>query len=123
MSAKRRKKRYTNLKKNFDYGSFICPKCGLEIKEITQALNDRETNKPMHFDCAKQAILEAETIPENAVLSYLGNGTFGIVQFEDTNPRNRKNFKIIKKITFETAEAGAEWRDKLKETFEKNIQA
>lgn len=122
MKNNRRKKNIQEPKKIINYGEFICPKCGLPITEITQAMTDSVSKQPMHFDCARNSILASETLPENAELIYLGKGTFGIVQFTDTNPRNRKSFKILKTFNFEEPAASKQWRDGLKETFEKTIE-
>lgn len=118
MSIFKRRKKETLKKINIDYGKYICPKCGQEITEITQALTDSKTNEPMHFDCARKTILEKEKLPENSNLIYLGNGTFGIVEFLTTNPRETQKFKIIKTINFETSETDTNWRGELKEIFD-----
>lgn len=122
MKNKKRKTYTREPKKTIDYGSYICPKCGLPIGEITEAIIQTSTNQPIHFDCARQIILENESLPENAELNYLGKGTFGIVQFVDDNPRNRKNFKIIKTINFEEVNTSKEWRNGLKEIFDKALE-
>ena len=85
-------------------------------------MTDSVSKQPMHFDCARNNILVSETLPENAELIYLGKGTFGIVQFTDTNPRNRKSFKILKTFNFEEPATSKQWRDGLKETFEKTLE-
>lgn len=121
MKNTKRKKNTREVQKSVVYGEFICPKCGLPITEVTQAITDSVSKQPMHFDCAREIILESETLPENAELTYLGKGTFGIVQFEDANPRNRKSFKIIKTFNFEEPTVAKEWRDGLKETFDKTL--
>lgn len=122
-TGKRNKKTFYKKREAPNYGEYICPKCGLRIDDITAALTDKASNKPIHFDCAREMILEHEPLAENTELIYLGKGSFGIVQFEDKNPHNRKNFKILKTINFETSETKTDWRDALKEKFDKTIEA
>ncbi|MEL3908672.1 MAG: hypothetical protein P1P64_06635 [Treponemataceae bacterium] len=122
MKNKRRRANTRGARKTVNYGNYICPKCGLPIVEITESIIHTITQQPIHFDCARKIILENESLPENSELNYLGKGTFGIVQFADNNPRNRKNFKIIKTINFEEVNNSKEWRNSLKDIFDKSIE-
>ena len=106
-------------RQSYNYGEFVCDVCGQPITEITQAITDPDTGKPIHFDCAHARILEEETLPERSELIYLGKGTFGIVQFE--NIRNNKKFTILKTIDFELPTDEDNWRNKVKEEFEKTL--
>ena len=57
MSYQRRNKN-AEKRKPINYGKFTCAKCGKPITEITQALNEPESGLPVHFDCARESILE-----------------------------------------------------------------
>lgn len=118
---KRQQNKYVrpDKKVTVQYDTFTCEKCGKLIEDITQAVTDPVTHHPIHFDCAREIILKSETLGENDELAYLGKGTFGIVHFE--NPRNRKEFTIVKKIEFEPPAEDKNWRTSVQETFEKSF--
>jgi hypothetical protein len=87
-----------------------CIRCGLQITDPNEALVDRTTGEPVHFDCVLAELTAAEK-PENGdVLSYIGGGRFGIVHFNDGRGDN-PNFTIKKIFEWENKEQKAEWRD------------
>ena len=43
----------------------ICPKCQMPITEISSAMTDKITGKPMHFDCVLNQLKENERVGEN----------------------------------------------------------
>ncbi len=87
---------------------YICERCGKPIKDLTLALSNKESGKPVHFDCIISFIKSSEKLLENEEVIYIGNGNFAIVWFE--NPKVRKKFKIRKLIEWEEENAEYEWR-------------
>lgn len=90
----------------------VCEKCGKEIKELNTALSDKNTGKPIHFDCVLEFIKNSEQIKEDEEVIYIGNGNFAIVTFE--NPKIRKSFKIVKSIEWEERNKIYQWKDGVK---------
>ena len=91
----------------------VCEKCGKEIKDLNIALSDKNTGRPIHFDCILEFIKKSEEIRENEEVIYIGNGSFAIVTFE--NIKARKNFKIIKSIEWEERNKSYKWKEEIKE--------
>ncbi len=89
----------------------ICPKCGEVITDIASAMVDKQSGKPMHFECALNQIQEAEKLGENEKISYIGHGRFAVLKFE--NPRDQRHFEIKKVIEWEKTDEKVEWRDEL----------
>jgi hypothetical protein len=86
----------------------VCPKCGQPIQDITSALADRDSGEPLHFDCVIQFLQGAENLAANEKLSYIGQGRFAVMVFE--NPQDTRKFKIVRTIEWEGREKRAEWR-------------
>ncbi len=86
----------------------VCPRCGEIIRDIPSALSDRATGSPMHFDCVLDFLKGAERLSEGETLSYIGQGRFAVMRFE--NPADPKTFKIVRTIEWEGRESRAEWR-------------
>jgi hypothetical protein len=82
---------------------------------MSQAISDRESGEPVHFDCALERIGKAEILDKGDVLSYIGGGRFGIVHY--TNPQDPKSFSIKKIIEWEVKETRAEWRGAIGERY------
>lgn len=89
----------------------ICPVCNQPINDISSAISDKASGKPAHFDCILNQIKAGETIGENEKVSYIGQGRFAVLYFE--NPRDQRHFTIKKIIDYEDKEHKAEWRDEL----------
>jgi hypothetical protein len=112
-----------------------CPWCGKPIRDISQALADRDSGLPVHFDCVAARIAEGETLEKGDAVIYVGGGRFGIVSYCGSNSRdipdwkampqapaeaaNRRNegpsagncdFRIKKIIEWENNDRRAEWR-------------
>jgi hypothetical protein len=109
-----------------------CPWCGKPIRDISQALADRDSGLPVHFDCVAARIAEGETLEKGDAVIYVGGGRFGIVSYFGSNSRdvpaiprtpaeaaNRRNegssagncdFRIKKIIEWENKDRRAEWR-------------
>ena len=94
--------------KNFKQNTPECPKCHQPVTELATALADKKTGEPMHFDCVLDFIKKTEKIGPNERLTYIGQGRFGILYFE--NPHDLRHFTIKKVIEWENKETTPEWR-------------
>ena len=72
----------------------LCARCHEVITDIASAVQDRELNEPIHFDCALEQISNAERLLEGEKIAYIGQGRFGIISY--ANPRDIKHFTIKK---------------------------
>ena len=86
-----------------------CPFCGKPIRDIASALEDKVTNKAVHFDCAINRIVEAEILEKGDVVAYIGGGRFGVVHFN--NPGEIKRFSIKRIYEWENKDSRAGWRN------------
>ena len=89
-------------------GKPVCPKCGLPIADVGSALMSREDGQPLHFDCALAVLSEREKLAENERLTYIGQGRFGVITYE--NPHDIRSFKIQRIIEWEKSDEKVEWR-------------
>lgn len=89
-----------------------CPYCGKSIRDISQAVSDRNTGIPVHFDCVVNRITEGEKLEKDDSITYIGGGRFGIVSFI-----GRAEFKIKKIIEWEATDKRAEWRSEICEHY------
>ena len=89
----------------------ICPKCNMPIIDVSSAMADKVTGKPVHFDCVLAQLKENEPVGENEKIAYIGQGRFAVLYYE--NPRDQKKFVIKKVIEWENREQKSEWRDEL----------
>ena len=103
-----------------------CVFCGKPIRDISSAMADRNTGSPVHFDCVVSRISANEILEKGDIITYIGGGRFGIVNFpglkispaaaspaavkpaEDKAEYN--SFKIKKIIEWESNDKRAEWR-------------
>ncbi len=76
-----------------------CPLCGKVIENIASALTYPEGGF-CHFDCVLEKIAKDERITENQKVSYIGRGTFAVVEENEEN-----GFSFTKKIIWETLES------------------
>ena len=90
-----------------------CEKCGKPIVDLTQALSDKSTGKPVHFECILAFLRESEVLKEKEEIVYIGHGNFAVVYFE--NPKIRSKFQIIKLIEWEDRTKPYQWRDEVAE--------
>lgn len=95
----------------------ICPICNQPITDIASALSDKNTGKPIHFDCALEKVKNGETLSENEKVAYIGQGRFAVLYYE--NIRDQRNFNIKKIIEWENREEQIEWRNELSELYSK----
>lgn len=62
-----------------------CAICHKPIFDLASALGDKESDNPIHFDCALERVAAAETLSQGEKLVYLGAGCFGVVGFVKNN--------------------------------------
>jgi len=94
-----------------------CGICGELISDISSAISDKNSGKPVHFDCVIKKLESEEKLLENEKIAYIGQGRFGILSYE--NIRDQKNFKIKKVIEVEDREKVSEWRTEISEIYSK----
>jgi len=97
--------------------TIICPLCNQPINDIANAMSDKATGKPIHFDCVLEKIKGSETVGENEKIAYIGQGRFGVLYFE--NPRDQRHFTIKKIIEWEDRDQKPEWRDEISGLYSK----
>lgn len=95
----------------------ICPLCNQPITEIASAMTDKATGSPAHFDCVLTKVKESEPVSENEKISYIGQGRFAVLYYE--NPRDQRKFSIKKIIEWEDREKKSEWREEISELYSK----
>ena len=88
--------------------SAVCAWCGKPIKDISAAICEPDTGKPVHFDCVINRIIEGEVLETGDAVSYIGGGRFGVIHFN--NPPDTRDFKIKKIFEWENKENRADWR-------------
>jgi len=90
-----------------------CHFCGKPIMDISQAISDRDSGAPVHFDCVTARIAGGEALEKDEAVTYIGGGRFGVVCFGEQDPNNKTgsgDFKIKKVIEWENKDKRAEWR-------------
>ncbi len=92
-----------------------CAYCGEPIYDLPSAMCDRDTLQPVHFDCVLKKLNDDETLNENEKITYIGQGRFGVVYFE--NPHDLRHFKIERIIEWEDREKKADWRSEIASKF------
>ena len=92
-----------------------CIWCDTPVKDITSAIADPETGKPVHFDCVMNRITERETLESGDTVSYIGGGRFGIIHYN--NPPDTRDFTIKKIFEWEKKENRSEWRVTISDHF------
>ena len=85
-----------------------CPYCGKPIQDISQAIGDKGTDVPVHFDCIADKIAKTEILEKDDSVTYIGGGRFGVVVFS-----GKTDFKIKKIIEWENKDKRAEWRSEI----------
>jgi len=92
-----------------------CPWCGKPIKDITTAISDKDTGRPVHFDCVLARISEMEPLETNDSVCYIGGGRFGIIHYN--NPPDTRDFTVKKIFEWEAKDNTNEWRRPISEYF------
>jgi hypothetical protein len=85
-----------------------CTWCDKPIKNISEAISEPDTGKPVHLDCVINRIIERETLESGDTVGYIGGGRFGIIHYN--NPPDTRDFKIKKIFEWENKELRSEWR-------------
>lgn len=85
-----------------------CEYCKQPITELATALGSKETGEPVHFDCALNKVIASEKVGENEKITYIGQGRFAVVYFE--NPHDLRHFTIQRIIEWENKEKTYAWR-------------
>ena len=97
--------------RKIEWPEHLCERCGELITDLTQALSDKNTGKPVHFECILALLKSSEELKEKEEVVYIGNGNFAVVYFE--NPKIRSKFKIVKLIEWEDRNKMYEWQDEI----------
>ena len=92
-----------------------CPYCGKPIKDLTVAISDKNSGQAVHFDCIISRISQSEKLEHGDIISYIGGGRFGIVNY--SNSSNSQSFVIKKILEWEIKENRAEWRQTVSDHF------
>jgi hypothetical protein len=92
-----------------------CPWCGKQIKDVTCAIADKETGRPVHFDCVLGRVTDMVSLEVNDAVCYIGGGRFGIVHYN--NPPDLKDFSIKRIIEWEVKDNSNDWRMPISEYF------
>lgn len=95
----------------------MCPVCGQPINDIANAMADKTSGSPVHFDCVLEQVKKTEPTGENEKISYIGQGRFAVLYYE--NPRDQRHFTIKKIIEWENREQKSEWREELSGLYSK----
>ncbi len=103
---KNRKRRFRNAFPGKDAPK--CPYCGQNVRDVLTAIETIEDESPVHFDCVLKRIADSEDLEAKEKVCYLGNGSFGIVQFP--NPSDPSQFVIRKRIQIEDDRKEIPWR-------------
>lgn len=87
----------------------LCPICQKPVRELSSAIGYRETGEPAHFDCVLRLLRDEHHPGENEKICYLGNGSFGIVQFRGSSGSPLRFF-VRKRIQYEKTDSVPDWR-------------
>jgi len=92
-----------------------CPWCGKKIEDVTCAIADKETGRPIHFDCVLKQVADTVSLETNDAVCYIGGGRFGVVHYN--NPPDVKDFTIKRIIEWEVKDNSNSWRIPISEYF------
>ncbi len=84
-----------------------CAICHKPIFDLAGALGDKETNEPVHFDCALERVTAAEPLEAGEKVVYLGAGCFGVVGFKNGS---EGAFVVKRRIRWEREGEKQAWR-------------
>jgi hypothetical protein len=93
------------------FSSHICEYCNQPIEELSSAIAAKENGNPAHFDCVLAKINASEKLAENEKITYIGQGRFAVVYFE--NPHDLRHFTIRRVIEWENRETTYKWRSEI----------
>lgn len=94
-----------------------CVKCGQVISDISSAMTQKDSGKPVHFECVLKEIESQETLAQNEKVAYIGQGRFGVLSYE--NIRDQRHFTIKKIIEWEDRDTKASWREEVSDLYSK----
>ncbi len=97
------------------FSSYICEYCKQPIEDLASSIAAKESGNPAHFDCVLEKINASEKLSENEKITYIGQGRFAVVYFE--NPHDLRHFTIKRVIEWENREAKYEWRTELSNVY------
>lgn len=80
----------------------MCSVCGKNIESLTQAIGGPDKDQISHFDCILRRLEEEETLLEGQKISYIGNGSFALIEYKNKNYTG--GFTVLKRIPIETKE-------------------
>ncbi|MCR4823048.1 MAG: hypothetical protein K5873_09285 [Treponema sp.] len=101
-----------NAIRAFKENVVTCEVCGQPIADIANAITNRGSGKPVHFDCVITKLAEEEKLEQNDKISYIGQGRFGVLHFD--NPHDQKHFTIKKIIEWEARDSErGDWRNEM----------
>jgi len=100
------KKKYNRLK-----NAPVCPLCQKPVRDLYSAITHQNSNQPAHFDCILKMLRDINELTDGEKICYLGNGSFGIIQFR--NAAGKPRFFIRKRLNYEETDPVPEWRKKL----------
>lgn len=95
----------------------ICPACGKSISDISEAIADKSSGLPMHFDCVLEKLRASENPRAEQQLAYIGQGRFAVISY--ANAHDAKSFKIEKIIEWEDKNASISWRGEMADLYSK----
>lgn len=93
----------------------VCPKCQKPIQDLSQAIADKTSGTPIHFDCALEILLAEEKLGPGDKLTYIGQGRFGVLNFP--NVHDMKHFTIKKIIEWEEKDKRSSWRNEMSDLY------
>lgn len=106
-----------NAIREFKARENVCPACGKSIADISEAIADKSTGLPMHFDCVLEKLRASENPRADQQVAYIGQGRFAVISY--ANSRDVKNFKIEKVIEWEDRNASISWRGEMADLYSK----
>ncbi|MGN0728943.1 hypothetical protein [Treponema sp.] len=93
----------------------VCEVCGQGIRDISTAINSRNSEGLIHFDCALESLSKRESLDPGDKLAYIGQGRFGVIHF--ASPADTKHFTIRKIIEWEEKDKKPEWRSEIADLY------
>jgi hypothetical protein len=88
----------------------VCTRCGQPVNDLHSAMTDNGGGT-VHFDCVIAELTKREFLEEGDVISYVGAGRFGVVNFgKPGERRDQKAFTIKKILEWENKDERADWR-------------
>jgi hypothetical protein len=85
------------------------PITGEEIKNPLTAIAHPQSGKPMNIETVLKLLSDTEEIKDGNELAYIGAGAFGIIEYQNEDPR----FQVHKKIPYEDTHQSNIWRKEL----------